>query len=349
MLRRPRIFLSSTFRDLHFERRFVAGQLVRMGFEVIRMEDHLHNSDFNWERWSTNRAGECEVYLRIYDKRIGSLDNYFLPQHPQSFVRLEEEYSRSSRMLSVQYELKRPFPDEALLFADEERDEYYKTLQEKDLSPRTTAAQEAMQWEAAFFALSPGVPIYSVDQLSRHLQTDLTIRPSQLLRYRLGLWRRYYLDNTSTAWRHASADESYVASTSRTGLSRRLRAPVLACLALWLVSTFTALPLKAALLASFCLFCLGALLIAAYAPTFVWKGTRTVIARGAFSVRVLQCPLDAAFVLAPRWVLLERWCGFGALAITFPDGRRLFVPLVNDPTTFAHDVYAERSLLNKRS
>jgi Domain of unknown function (DUF4062) len=65
---RPTAFLSSTYQDLPFERRFVTNWLKQKGFSVIA-HDCADGDD--WYRWSLNRAGQCDVYVGMCTQRVG--------------------------------------------------------------------------------------------------------------------------------------------------------------------------------------------------------------------------------------------------------------------------------------
>ena len=53
--RKMRAFVSSTFHDLKFERRFVIHKLKALEFDVISMEADFKKG-FDWVQWSTNQA-----------------------------------------------------------------------------------------------------------------------------------------------------------------------------------------------------------------------------------------------------------------------------------------------------
>src|SRR5262249_34871634 len=131
-MKRPTLFLSSTFRDLKFERRFVIAKLRKLGFDVVCMEEHC-KPEFDWRRWSTNRAGQCEFYLKMFDKRIGSQGNDLFVDHAfKSITALEDRHSRDFAIKSVAYQLRRPFPDRSLLFNRDEETECESTMESND-------------------------------------------------------------------------------------------------------------------------------------------------------------------------------------------------------------------------
>ncbi len=72
MFDQPKVMLSSTYADLKFERRFVARLLRERKFQVIAMEDDC-GPDYDWYRWSKNRARQCDVLLRLLGDRVGHL------------------------------------------------------------------------------------------------------------------------------------------------------------------------------------------------------------------------------------------------------------------------------------
>ncbi len=327
-MRAPIVFISSTYRDLKFERIFVACMLAkRGGFELVRMEEHLHKP-FEWESWSTNRAMQCDILLQLYDKRIGSPERLFLPRDNASFVRTEFQSARGWAMRCITYQLKRPFPDYAQVFWGGDKEEYEATLKVED----SNWTKPFPLWrEQIFRELHPGVPISSFAELEERLNLDLQVSRIALAWHRARNWKRCYWDNISAAWRNAFEDESHCESTSRLGLNWRLRKPVALLLLVWLAVVFSTISPKWAILATLCLIPILAVSILAYAPTFVWVGTKTLVARGAFALRTIQCPLNESYRLISQWDWLDRWCGLGALTVVFPDGRKIFVPLVNSP------------------
>ena len=116
---RSSVFLSSTYLDLKFERRFVARWLTQRGFQVITMEDHCP-PDFDWYRWSVNRARQCDVYLCIFTERVGTKGPF------GSILNAEALQARTTSALWLSYQLERPFPDaELLLSSAEERAKHF--------------------------------------------------------------------------------------------------------------------------------------------------------------------------------------------------------------------------------
>ncbi|WP_161494841.1 DUF4062 domain-containing protein [Bradyrhizobium canariense] len=328
-----RAFLSSTFRDLRFERNFVVRKLKTMGIDVVSMEADC-KEDFDWRRWSANQARQCDLFIFLFDTRVGTQSNLLLDH--LAFVstsRMERDIARGKAIKLLEYRLERPFPDEEALFEPEERDEYLKTILTED-DPRylTAGAQIEGMWR-------DGILIESVSELERRLEVDMRVSWTRHFFHKMRILRRSYFDENFCAWRHAYEDESQIASTHRLGLSWRLRKLIILPLISFAV-LYLALPLTSAILCSALLLMPVLVMAIAYRPSFVWVGTKTIMARGLFG-RFVQRPLNERFQLDPHWALLDRWTGLGALSVEFSDGVRIFVPLVNDPTAFARHLPAQ--------
>lgn len=319
-MRRPSAFLSSTYRDLRFERRFVCELLKRRGFDVVTMEEH-YRPEFDWERWSMNRAGQCDVLVQLLADRVGT--SAFSMFIPMSITMREGEHARAYGVeVIASYELNRPFPDAERLYSPGEAEEYQKTLDEKD----TRVKAEAAMLERTF---RMAVPIHSVGELEAHLLRDTQMSRRQLMRHRWRLWSKAYWDTTRAAWLRAFEDESHVASTHRSFLWRHLRAGAwLGGLAILLLAwRFSLLWAVVALVAGAMLWCLAVL---AWAPSFCWIGTKTIMARGMFGIRTIQQPRTEPFRGVYRWRLLERFTGLEAVTIHFALGKKIFVPLIDN-------------------
>jgi hypothetical protein len=61
--RRMRAFVSSTLRG------FVVRKLEALGFDVVSMETDCKN-EFDWQRWSQNQAGQCDLFIFLFGNRI---------------------------------------------------------------------------------------------------------------------------------------------------------------------------------------------------------------------------------------------------------------------------------------
>jgi hypothetical protein len=325
-----RAFLSSTFRDLVFERRFVARKLNELGIGVVSMENDFKN-EFDWRRWSTNQAGQCELFISFFDERVGTQGNLLFGDHAfHSISRMEKDRARGAAIKLLEYKLQRPFPDQEALFTAVEKDEYLKTLVVADDRGHPSSGEQIEGM------LRTGISIESVAELARRLESDTRVSWHESLLHGIRVLRRSYFDQNFSAWRRAFEDESFVASTHRLGLSWRLRTPALLCL-IPLAALYYALPIAWAFGCTILLLTLAGLMTVAYRPSFVWVGTKTIMARGAFG-RIVQRSTNEDFQLEARWGLLDDWTGLGALSVRFADGARVFVPLVNDPSAFVRDI-----------
>jgi hypothetical protein len=97
------------------------------------------------------------------------------------------------------------------------------------------------------------------------------------------------------------------------------------------------LPWTTALFCSALLMMFVGVMVLAYRPSFVWVGTKTIMARGAFG-RLVQHPVKEPFQVKAHWAALTDWTGLGAVSVRFADGAGVFVPLVVHPETFISKV-----------
>lgn len=336
-LRRPSVFLSSTYKDLVFERRFVHDKLEAMGFDVIWMEEESRPG-FDWRRWSQNRAGQCDVYVRLFENRIGSQGNALFRRLFRDITGIEERHARDSAMKMVAYELKRPFPDEARLVRAGEGEAYLRSkLERDDVRDSDLAAQVEMQ---RYFR--KGTVVRSVAELERRLEHDLVVNPFRLALHRAVLAGASYFDNTRAAWRRAWQDEHVLMSTDRVGLARQLRVPAILVTSLWLLGV-PSLPWRLVLLMTGAFAVLAVLLVVAAAPAFFWAGTKTVVARSVFAFRTVQAAESEMARLEARWGALDDWLDIGALRVVFKDGRRVFVPFVRGASRVRNELETARA------
>ncbi len=331
-MRRPVVFLSSTFLDLKFERRFVARILAERGLHVITME-HDCKPGFDWQRWSLNRAGQCDILVQLFADRIGTNGNPLSNRGFFSSISSDEEFeSRPTRVLRIAYQLQRPFPDAELLYdSDDEEREYRKNL----------ALQDQFVADSHIFASQleratrSGVPVVGVAELARMLRRDVRLSRYSLMKNRLSVWRRHYFDTNSAGWRRAFEDESCEEQTSRTALAKHLRVPVLILGMSISIVAFGLLPFRAGCAVFVCFILMAGIAILAWAPTYVWAGTKTLVARGTFGLLTLQQSRTDRFTIEPRWGRLDDWCGIGAVSLAFANGRSVFVPFIHDSGAFS--------------
>jgi hypothetical protein len=334
--RKIRVFVSSTFRDLEFERKFVIQKLISLGFYVISMEADC-KKDFDWRQWSINQAHQCDLYIFLFAERVGTQANYIaMNVWYQSTSELEKRVASSSSIRMLEYRLERPFPDDDTLFTPEKRDDYLKTIATEDRH-----SLEAMI--ARMLREGIGTPIQRVEELERRLEVDTLISGKDYFLHEMRAFYRSYVDQDHCAWHRAFEDETVVGSTSRfiPWELRRLGAflPILfgILFAIPFAVLFYALPWTTALFYSALLLMFSGVIMLAYRPSFVWIGTKTIIARGAFG-RILQRSIKHPFQIKAHWSLLADWTGLGALSVRFADGARVFVPLVVHPHEFVRDL-----------
>jgi hypothetical protein len=326
-----RAFLSSTFRDLKFERRFVIHKLKKMGIDVVSMETDCKEG-FDWARWSTNQAGQCDLFISLFDKIVGTQGNLLFGDTVfHSISKMETDHARGAAIKLLEYRLQRPFPDQEVIFTAEEKDEYLKTVVAEDgyHELRYYAAQTESLWRE-------GTLIESVAELERRLEVDTRVSLIKYFVHKMRIIYRSYFNQNLCAWRHAFEDESLIESTTRLGLSWRLRKLAIISLIPFAVLYF-ALPLPSAIFCSAMLILFMGATVIAYRPSFIWVGTKTIMARGPFG-RLVQRSIHERFQLKSHWALLDYWTGLGALSVHFADGARVFVPLVNDPVAFVREL-----------
>lgn len=333
------VFLSSTFRDLKFERRFIIDKLKEMGFVVISMEEHCKDS-YNWFRWSLNQASKCDIYLKIFDKRVGSNGSpFFAGRIFKSITKVEELESRDLTFLSLSYKMDRPFDDYYIAIDSTEKNEYLSSLEIGD-----DFDFDQKQFESD---LREGKAIKSFIELERALKEDLKISKSNFYFYRLKIWVRGYKNNGISSNRKVIEDEGHFKSTSRVGVWRRINKIFILLIISFLLASYYFLSPVNAIKLFLSTFVLSLILVIAYKPTYLWIGTKSIIARGVFASRVIRQNFDEPFLLKHHWFFLERITGIGAISIKFCSGQRVFVPLVHDPYGLVQDVLRKLNTKNK--
>ena len=128
-----RVFLSSTYRDLRFERRAVRRALLFEGFEVACMEDLDRMPDDPF-RWSVDTVAKSDIYVLLIGERGGSLAYGGIGlEGTATYTHWELKWSRHCTVRQLHYRLHRPFPDVARLsIAPAEMAEYERTLADLD-------------------------------------------------------------------------------------------------------------------------------------------------------------------------------------------------------------------------
>ena len=138
-----RVFLSSAYLGLQFERRLLIGSLENSRFDVLKMEDTRHldfdpadfdlnilNQDielnavqralraegYNPFKWSIEQARECDVLVHIFNDRIGSVGTGL--GQPYTHYEIEAAYELDRPILA--YHLNLPFPDDSALLEEGE-------------------------------------------------------------------------------------------------------------------------------------------------------------------------------------------------------------------------------------
>lgn len=330
--RNMRAFLSSTFKDLKFERRFVIKKLKTLGFDVVSMEAD-YKTEFDWQRWSINQAAQCDLFIFMFGNRIGTQGQKVLDLFI-SISELERRQARGSAIRLLEYRLERPFPDQETLFTPEERDEYLDTIAAEDDHRHTLERLIARTLQEG-----RGTLIESIADLERRLEVDTRVSWANYFLHKMRVFYRSYFDKNYCAWHRAFEDECLIDSTDRF-LSWRLRRLVPLFLILFVVPLavlFYELPFTIALFCGTMLLMFVGGMILAYRPSFVWVGTKTIMARGLFG-RLVQRSTKEAFQLKAHWATLNDWTGLGALSVHFADGARVFVPLVIDPDAFVRKI-----------
>jgi hypothetical protein len=330
MILRPGIvFLSSTFIDLKFERRFVAKWLAVRGLQVITMEQDCPPG-CDWYRWSLNRAGQCDILLRLRGHRLGHKGPW---RHTGDMT--NSEGVQAWPALTVSYQLKRPFPDASVLCdSPDEVIEYEQSLEAKD----------ARGWDPIEADIFRGLPtdetVCSVGDLASVLERDVKLPRWRLVAHRFRRWRRRLYDTNEAAWWHAYEDESSQAATSRAVVLKRLRVPLTGAAAV-IVSSLYWLPLLHALPVLGAGVTLGAVIALATGPSYVWIGTKTIVARGLFGLRTSQESRRGRVNVVSHWALTQRWWDVGAMSVKFSNGSRIFVPFIRTADALASEASKE--------
>jgi len=355
IMKKIKVFLSSTYDDLQYERRFISNKLRNMGYELVWMEKHLHQ-DFNWSRWSTNQSAQCDVYLQIYDNRYGSIDNYLGGVKGSTYVSLEELHAGGFAYKYIYYRLERPFPDQDKLYNEYDKKDYQHTLTTEDKGYRSHHKQAAGLIDGIKISRKCNseetTVIHSVSELEKQLESDMRINTLRILGQRFRIWRFLYNDNIKASWRYTLEDEELVEHTSKLGtgcrdnlgwdfrncfgwqLRERLLIPAILFLIIWSGLNYYTFTIDVAIIVNVSLIIMVMLLYVAYSPSFIRIGTKSILARGAFAFWTIQYPIDANIKLTAHWGLLEDYLTLGALSIVFPDKRKIFVPFVNNPSSF---------------
>jgi hypothetical protein len=323
----PIAFLSSTYRDLPFERRFITEWLKQRGFCVV---EHDCPADHDWYRWSLNRAGQCDVYLRLFTQRVGSRGPMGTGPFATNVVNAEY-ISAGGAALRLSYNLERPFPDADRLYSSAEQKAYEQSLAEAESDVRDSSGRSWDPVEAQgqrFLRL--GTPIRSVADLLAALENDVRLSAWQFVAHRLRIWRRYYFDTTGAGWRRAIEDESMQQSSSRTFILKCLRKPLLLLALLVLLPSLLWLPLPAAAVLIAAVLIAGSIGALALAPTYLWIGTKSVVARGFFGLFTTQQSRREPLNVTWLWQWLERRCDVGAVSVRFANGRWFFVPFIRN-------------------
>jgi Domain of unknown function (DUF4062) len=317
-VRRPSAFISSTYRDLKYERRFVRELLDRLGFEVVTMEENYRPEFPNWERWSLNRAGQCDVLIQLLGERVGTHATPFILT--ESISKRERDHAQYTAAVRAPYRLHRPFPD-AYQLHYEGKDKYEATLQEED---------DLRNIEARIIERSLRIAedVRSIAELGRAVTRDTSLSAWALIRHRCRRSKRQYWDTTAAAWSRAWEDESHVASTDHDVALRQLRRPLIgfACVVVPALLWLFRWPTIAIVLLAGGAF--GLLIALACAPSYCWVGEKTLIARGLFGLRTIQQFRTEPFSIRHFGErLLGRFC-LDCVRVEFATGRSVLVPLI---------------------
>lgn len=127
------VFLSSTFKDLRFERRAVRRALCAEGYQVACMED-LRRPPEDPFRWSVDTVASSDIYVLLIGERGGGLAYGGIGfEGMGTYTHWELKWSRHYTVRQFQYRLHRPFPDAERLEMDtEETGAYERTLALRD-------------------------------------------------------------------------------------------------------------------------------------------------------------------------------------------------------------------------
>lgn len=323
----PTVFLSSTFLDLKYERRFVIKWLRARGFQVAAMED-LDGRHLYWQEWSQNRARQCDIYLNLYDRRVGTGATFM--GFGGSISSIERRFADPYAARLVSYELSRPFPDCELLVEPSEREDYLATL---DVS-EPSGGSDRIRWVER--SMRTGVEVSSVADLEAHLIADVRLTAAHLASHRSRAWLQSYF-RPQSVWRQcAFEDEHYVAGSERPSpfTARGWCASAVTIAALVVISQ--AISAAAALTAALAFVIIVGAATVVWAPSSILLGSKTVVARGAFGLRTIRQMKGHQGRVVPRWGLLERWCGLGAASVMSDDGT-VFVPFIGNARRLAYE------------
>jgi hypothetical protein len=294
--------------------------LERVGFAVVTMEENYRPQFPNWERWSLNRAGQCDVLVQLLGDRVGTHATPFILT--ESITKRERDHAQYTAAVRATYRLHRPFPDADRLHYEGE-DKYEATLQEED---------DLRNIEARIIERSLRIAedVRSVAELEQALTRDTRLPARALIRHRCRTWKRRYLDNTAAAWSRAWEDESHVASTDHDVALRQLRRPLvgLACLGVPTLLWLFRWPTVVAILLGFA--ACGLLIALACAPSYCWVGEKTVIARGLFGLRTIQQLRTERFRIRHFGGRLLGRFRLDCVRVEFATRRSILVPLIYD-------------------
>jgi hypothetical protein len=285
------------------------------------MEDVLGRGLY-WQEWIQNSARKCDIYLRLFDHRVGASPAFM--SFGASFSSVEADFARTHAVLMLSYHLRRPFDDWKALVDPSEYDDYNKTL---DVSEAVGGSDGARVTERT---LRRGTEVLSVERLESQLRSDLNIRERDLMWHRLKSWRRGYFDS-GWAWsKFAFEDEHFEIQSERAKASIGQWIITIALVLLGLSVLAQVMSVTTTAIVALSVACVCAMMIVAWAPTFVYIGSKTIVARGAFGIRTLQNVKGREGVLRPRWRMLDKWCGVGAVSVEVPNGRGVFVPFISN-------------------
>lgn len=312
--------------DLTYERRFVINWLRARRFSVLAMED-VEGRGLYWREWSMNSARKCDIYLRLFDWRVGSTPLYM--SFGMSFSQLEYD-AADGAALRLSYHVRRPFPDWQVLVPDpSEHEAYLATLNVSESGGGSDTVRYTER------VLRTGTDVFSVAELEAQLERDVKLPRRMLFVHRLNEWRRTYFDALEAAPGMLFEDEHIVVQGERMQRSTCRRILMIVFASLVIACLTHVVPAATAAMIAFAAASLCGLAILAWSPTFVCVGTKTVMARGAFGLRIVQHLKGTEGLLMPRWRLFDRWLKIGALTVRTPDGRGTFVPFISNASSLA--------------
>lgn len=286
------------------------------------MEHDCADGD-DWYQWSMNRAAQCDVFVGLCTRRVGS-------KTPFGNI-LNAEYVSAGGVIRVLYELERPFNDADRLYLPAERDEYEQSLVESENDSQDSSGRrwDLVEAQKQRFLRLP-TKVQSVNDLVLALERDLKLSAWEFATHRMKRWRFQYFDTTSAGRKRAIEDEKLEESSSRTAVLKCLRKSLLLLATavflgiVLLLHTRTACYVTAAVL-----FAVPAVAFAT-APTYLWIGSKTVVARGFFGLITTQQSRLESLQIASSWYWLKRWCDVDAVAVRFASGRWVFVPFIRN-------------------